>query len=449
MRNLVYNNPVTRAAQPSPLYSQPAPMKTIPFDYVFQLALKGERGNKAQDVVEISAEGAFVALSIGYSLVPDERKISRSFQPQFNQETTPRNPVIVPLYAFINNEVGDLDGILVAGTPDAEIMMVDLNSDGCGPFLPRNLLPKTERIGPDGTVTINLPSSFSFGAFRIWDITNNLLSEVFILLEFSANAMIGPNSAKKLPAAGDDTVFVYGFPEEEVNIYLFENTSKKIFRVIREIENNGTSIFFPLDKNTTFDKVTGRAVVPLKIREGGSPIINKKLSFGDMLLVNNVGTEQFSLGTSTFTIPHPRPSTITLGALAAGLEKIGADLFGGFRLNPDLANVLSADVSLAQLSSDTLNRVFETGSFAADEISFLYSLDVSSSGREYQNRAIHNIAGLGIADGGRPFRTFAKPTTFEPRTSIRIQVEERSGPAGTLNIVLQGYKILGSGTFRP
>jgi hypothetical protein len=34
---------------------------------------------------------------------------------------------------------------------------------------------------------------------------------------------------------------------------------------------------------------------------------------------------------------------------------------------------------------------------------------------------------------------------FEPKSSVRIQVEELSGPAGTLFIVLQGYKMLGTG----
>jgi hypothetical protein len=34
-----------------------------------------------QDVVEISTEGVFVALSVGYSLVLDERSTARTFQP--------------------------------------------------------------------------------------------------------------------------------------------------------------------------------------------------------------------------------------------------------------------------------------------------------------------------------------------------------------------------------
>jgi hypothetical protein len=137
-----------------------------------------------------------------------------------------------------------------------------------------------------------------------------------------------------------------------------------------------------------------------------------------------------------------RLANITLGQILLGLEKIGADLTLGFRLNANAANLLAADLPL---SESQLDRVFETGRVAAEEVSFLYSLDVGSTGREYQNKPIHNIAGLGIANGDRPFRPFAKPVMFEPKSSVRIQVEELSGPAGTLFIVLQGYKMLGTG----
>lgn len=108
-------------------------------------------------------------------------------------------------------------------------------------------------------------------------------------------------------------------------------------------------------------------------------------------------------------------------------------------------------------------------------IDFKYSIIDSASGRELQNKAIHNIAGLGEAAGNRPFRPFAKPQLFLPRSTIRIEIEEvsqgvseekqnsnkpdqlysiygytdittntRVGPE--LSIVLHGYKILGYGT---
>jgi hypothetical protein len=135
-------------------------------------------------------------------------------------------------------------------------------------------------------------------------------------------------------------------------------------------------------------------------------------------------------------------ANVTLSEIEDGLLKLGADLTLGFRLNPSGVNLLASGLPL---SESQLARVFDTGAVAAEEVSFLYSLDVGGAGREYQSKPIHNIAGLGIANGDRPFRPFAKPVMFEPRSSVRIQVEELSGPPGTLFIVLQGYKLLGTG----
>ena len=82
-------------------------------------------------------------------------------------------------------------------------------------------------------------------------------------------------------------------------------------------------------------------------------------------------------------------------------------------------------------------------------INFKYSIVDSGTGRELQNQPIHNIAGLGEASGDRPFRPFAKPMTFMPRSTIRIEVEEISVGSiyeeAELYIVLHGYKILGHG----
>jgi hypothetical protein len=83
-------------------------------------------------------------------------------------------------------------------------------------------------------------------------------------------------------------------------------------------------------------------------------------------------------------------------------------------------------------------------------IDFKYSIVDSGSGRELQNRPIHNLAGLGESTGQRPFRPLAKPMIFMPRSTIRIEVEEVSEGAiyagAQLYLVMQGYKILGYGT---
>jgi hypothetical protein len=86
-------------------------------------------------------------------------------------------------------------------------------------------------------------------------------------------------------------------------------------------------------------------------------------------------------------------------------------------------------------------------------IDFKYSIVDSGSGRELQNQPIHNIAGLGKADGERPFRPLAKPMLFMPRSTIRIEIEEVSEGLlykdSLLYIVLHGYKMLNYGTGLP
>jgi hypothetical protein len=82
-------------------------------------------------------------------------------------------------------------------------------------------------------------------------------------------------------------------------------------------------------------------------------------------------------------------------------------------------------------------------------IEFTYTVVDAGTGRELQNRPIHNIAGLGESSGERPFRPFAKPMRFMPRSTIRLEIQEISeGPpyeGAQLYIVLHGYKVLGAG----
>jgi hypothetical protein len=233
-----------------------------------------------------------------------------------------------------------------------------------------------------------------------------------------------------LPAAGDDHLHIYGSERSSVDLTLFKSDSSM------PIRQTGITL------DTSFTFATGASAFGKLVSLGSS-----RLSPGDLLIVvfSSAVSQGFGVVSSVFAVPRVRLSNISLGALAAGLEKSGADLTRGLRLNPNAAGLIAADLPLDQISPGTIERIFETGSVAAEEVSFLYSLDVSSTGREYQSKPIHNIAGLGIANGDRPFRPFAKPMMIEPKSSLRIQVEELSGPPGTLFIVLQGYKMLGTG----
>ena len=46
--------------------------KEIPYDHVAIFPLLGQRGNRVQDVINVSIDGAFVAVAIGYSFIPEK-----------------------------------------------------------------------------------------------------------------------------------------------------------------------------------------------------------------------------------------------------------------------------------------------------------------------------------------------------------------------------------------
>ena len=137
----------------------------------------------------------------------------------------------------------------------------------------------------------------------------------------------------------------------------------------------------------------------------------------------------------------------------AGLLPQALPDFNGF--SRDFALFLLSSTQLDPNISPILNPIALMQSLLIQTcgLDFKYSIIDSGSGRELQNEPIHNIAGLGKADGERPFRPLAKPMLFMPRSTIRIEVEEVSEGLlykdSLLYIVLHGYKILGYGTGLP
>jgi hypothetical protein len=115
----------------------------------------------------------------------------------------------------------------------------------------------------------------------------------------------------------------------------------------------------------------------------------------------------------------------------------------GFRLNPEVVDAVLANGASGLVRSDVASRLFEATIRAPQQVQFLYAIVDEGSGREFQNEPILSTAGLGTADGDRPFRQFAQPIRFEPRTTIRIEVTEVSTFRGQLFIALHGYKALG------
>lgn len=117
-------------------------------------------------------------------------------------------------------------------------------------------------------------------------------------------------------------------------------------------------------------------------------------------------------------------------------------LRNGFRLNPALAETaLTGGTRSTELG--TLERYFQVVAPPPEQVQFKYALFDDGSGREFQSEPILNTAGLGAADGSRPFRYFARPIDFAPRSVIRMQITEVSDFRGELHVSLQGYKVLG------
>jgi hypothetical protein len=132
---------------------------------------------------------------------------------------------------------------------------------------------------------------------------------------------------------------------------------------------------------------------------------------------------------------------IDLGRLPLRLFPPDA-LLDGVRLRPGFLRIALRDNgALAnQLPFELLDTLFERLNRPQD-VSFRYAMFDTGTGRELQNQRLNNVAGLGIADGDRPFKRLSRPMIFLPRSTIRIEVEEVFG-RGSLFIALQGYKLL-------
>lgn len=125
-------------------------------------------------------------------------------------------------------------------------------------------------------------------------------------------------------------------------------------------------------------------------------------------------------------------------------KQTAAALRNGLKFNPDL--VERALLSLggdAPFDDASLLETFQAVAAPPEQIQFKYALFDEGSGREFQSEPVLNTAGLGASDGGRPFRYFARPVEFAPRTTIRMQVTEVSDFEGELHVSLQGFKTLG------
>lgn len=125
-------------------------------------------------------------------------------------------------------------------------------------------------------------------------------------------------------------------------------------------------------------------------------------------------------------------------------QRLLAALRQGIRINPRIAEQALLTPS-ARLDPVALRDLFELAGTAGD-VQFLYALSDPGTGRDFQSEPILSTAGLGSADGERPFRAFPMPIRFEARSTVQMEITEVDRQPGELHVVLHGYRVLAAAT---
>src|SRR5215475_10517061 len=169
--------------------------------------------------------------------------------------------------------------------------------------------------------------------------------------------------------------------------------------------------------------------------------------------INNPAAAATAAAVAAALAPAPATS-VTPGDFTLGQLPL-ASLIEGFRISPRFAPLVFTPAPNQAFSEQPIAFDLFFGSLpdrsvlekvkTPEDISFFFSIVDSGSGREFQDQPAHNLASLGKSNGERPFRLLARPLSFLPRSTLRLQIAERTeGAQGTLFIVLYGYKILGA-----
>jgi hypothetical protein len=432
-------------------------VRVIPYEYVADFALQGgddNVGNLVQDVINISVEGVFVAVSIGYGL-DEERATPLQLIPTPPATTPPatlggvtlaniRPDVLIEGFRLNPNMSGIAiqNGQLNADLPitsetfqrlqsaDNFSFLLSIVDTGTGRELQNRPVHSLATLGrADGQRPFKmLPQPMVFQPrstirLQVEERTKGVGGRLFITLQgYKVLGLAGALEEETRRLAAFD-------PLKKIPVYNHETGNYHTLGEMIE-QDVPTTRVVPFDYVATLD-LTGRRgnivedEVPINI-DGGyvATAINYSLDTGDTNI--EIDRRDDPINLSDIKLQEMRPVQA---------------LFDGIRIHPLRTRfALTAGGQLNTVSQDLLGRIFQRVN-RPEEVRFLYSINDTGTGRELQNQRIFNVASLGIADGERPFKVFHKPMTFLPRSTIRVQVEELFG-RGRLFLVFQGYKVL-------
>jgi hypothetical protein len=451
-----------RRAAPAPFRRPPSATPSsgigtvIPYDYAATFELRGQPGNLVQDVINISQEGVFVAVAIGYGF-EEERGRPIDIPPP---PTPPRLPGDITLDTIPADAL--IEGFRVNPRFESLVFRLEQTIGGSARVtelsdldLPANLFQRTKPEDDALFHKMKSPEEISF-LFSLVDSssgrelqdepTHNLASlgisngeRPFRLLAQPLSFL--PRSTLRLQVIerSQDTrgtlfLVLYGY-----KIFAAAGCPEPLVRTLRgpracPVETIGN----PSDRVIPFDYVasvqlTGRpgnlldTEIPINV-EGG--FVSTALGYGLAADERNVQVQATTGNLAVIKLRDFPPTALR----------------DGIRIRPNFVRIaFQNDGALnTDLPADLAKQIFESLN-RPEDVSFRYTIFDGGSGREVQNQPLNNIAGLGIATGERPFKKFARPMILSPRSTIRITVEERFG-RGRLFFVFQGYKVLlGSG----
>jgi hypothetical protein len=453
---------VARRIARQPVMGAPAPGASegviIPYDHAATFELTGRPGNIVQDVINVASDGVFVATAIGYGFEEQRARPINNPAPALAPAPTPSSLVIpgnvplgqLPLTALIEGFRINPQFASLAFTAAPNRIFSDqpiASELFFGSDQTRGLI---ERVKPPEDISFFFSIVDSDTGREFQDQPAHNLASLgksdgerpFRLLARPLSFM--PRSTLRLQisertegARGTLFIVLYGYKilgaacQSETAVRNWGATPQGC-----PVETYGEvdARVIPFDYVTTFD-LTGNPdrliedEVSVSV-EGG--FVATSVGYG--LAVEETGVR--------VTIPNTG-SGINLSQFPLRFFPPDA-LLDGIRIRQNFLRVaLGANGTLADnLPLALINRVFERLN-RPEDVSFRYAIFDGGTGHELQNRPLNNVAGLGIADGGRPFKKLARPMSFLPRSTIRVQVKEQFG-RGTLFIAFQGYKLLGA-----
>lgn len=419
----------------------------IPFDYAATFELTGNPGNLIQDVINFDVDSVFVATAIGYGLEDVRVKnlpllnLSGSSAPgDLKLSNIPQTALIQGFRVnqrFLNTV---FDNVPISPEEELDAAALDFSADAVPQSILNNSFQQSQTV-PDLSFLFSMVDTNS-GRELQDQPTHNLASlginngeRPFRILARPVYFMPRSTMRLQIQELSEDVhgtlfIVIYGYK------VLTTSCPEDVVRHIHGTAFCRTeTIGNPSDRIIPFDYVTKFRLTGQYANEVEDEIaINVEGGFVATHIGYGLAADNDSVTLNVNTDP------VDLAGVA--LKQFPADaMVDGVQVRPDyLRFAFDTNGNLKTVPGGLVNQIFRRLN-RPEDVSFRYTILDGGTGRELQNQPIHNLAGLGIANGKRPFKQLVRPMIFLPRSTVRVRVYERSG-RGELYIVFQGFKML-------